>query len=111
MPLFFALIRSIKKSNLYTDEEKKEIMNIRTSAQFHNLITAKNMGIKNADEYYYLTKLYEKPAKVKVPTLVITSGYDPLTQRDYLDDKELTDKSNNNLAFIFTKEGGHVSFC
>ena len=110
-PLFFALFRNIKKSNLYTDEEKKEIMKIKTSAEFHNLVTVKNMGLKNVDEYYELTKLYGKPAKVKVPTLVITSEDDPLTQRDFLDVKELTDKSNNNLAFVFTKEGGHVSFC
>jgi predicted alpha/beta-fold hydrolase len=110
-PLFFALFRNIKKSNLYTDEEKKEIMKIKTSAEFHNLVTVKNMGLKNVDEYYELTKLYGKPAKIKVPTLVITSEDDPLTQRDFLDVKELTDKSNNNLAFVFTKEGGHVSFC
>jgi len=86
-------------------------MKIKTSAEFHNLVTVKNMGLKNVDEYYELTKLYGKPAKIKVPTLVITSEDDPLTQRDFLDVKELTDKSNNNLAFVFTKEGGHVSFC
>ena len=110
-PLLNALTRSIKKSNFYTDEEKKKICNVKTSAEFHDLVSAKNMGLKNADEYYELTKLYGKPAKVKIPTLIITSEDDPLTSRDFLDIKELTDKSNQNLAFVLTKEGGHVAFC
>ena len=110
-PLLKSLTRSIKKSDLYTDEEKKKICNIKTSAEFHDLVSAKNMGLKNSEEYYEITKLYGKPAKVKIPTLIITSEDDPLTSRDFIDVKELTDKSNNNLAFILTKEGGHVSFC
>ena len=110
-PLLNSLTRSIKKSNLYTDEEKKKISNIKNSAEFHDLVSAKNMGLKNSDEYYELTKLYGKPSKVKVPTLIITSEDDPLTSREFIDVKELTDKNNNNLAFILTKEGGHVSFC
>ena len=65
----------------------------------------------NCYEYYELTKLYGKPAKVKVPTLVITAEDDPLTSKDFIDEKELIDKNNQNLAFILTKEGGHVSFC
>lgn len=110
-PLFFSLVRSIKKSDLYTDEEKKKILNVKSSEEFHNLVSAKNMGLKNADEYYEITKLYGKPAKVKIPTLIITSEDDPLTKREFIDVKELTDKNNNNLAFVLTREGGHVSFC
>ena len=110
-PLLNSLIRIIKKTDLYTDEEKKRISNIKTSAEFHDLVSAKNMGLKNSDEYYNLTKLYGKPNKVKIPTIIITSEDDPLTKREFLDINELTDKSNTNLAFVFTKEGGHVSFC
>ena len=110
-PLVFSLIRSIKKSNLYSEEDMKEINKIKTSADFHNLISAKNMGLKNSDEYYDLTKLYGKPAKVKIPTIVITSEDDPLFNRDFIDVGELVDKNNQNLAFVLTKEGGHVSFC
>ena len=111
LPLLNSLVRSIKKSDLYTEEEKKKICGIKTSAEFHNLVSAKNMGLKNADEYYNLTKLYGKPSKVKVPTLIINSEDDPLTKREFIDIKELTDKNNDKLAFILTKEGGHVSFC
>ena len=110
-PLLKAMTRQAIKSNFYTEEEKKNILNIKTSAEFHNLVTAKNMGLNNCDEYYELTKLYGKPAKVKVPTLVITAEDDPLTDKSFIDKKELTDKNNQNLAFILTKEGGHVSFC
>lgn len=111
LPLLKSLIRSIKKSDLYTEEEKKKISNIKTSAEFHDLVSAKNMGLNNSEEYYNLTKLYGKPSKVKVPTIIITSEDDPLTRREFLDINELTDKNNNNLAFVLTKEGGHVSFC
>jgi predicted alpha/beta-fold hydrolase len=109
--LLKVLTRPIKKSEFYTEDEKKKACNIKTSAEFHDLVTAKNMGLKNSDEYYELTKLYGKPNKVKVPTLIINSEDDPLTRREYIDVKELTDKSNNNLAFVLLKEGGHVSFC
>ena len=34
-----------------------------------------------------------------------------MTRREFIDINELTDKNNNYLAFILTKEGGHVSFC
>ena len=109
--LLKVLTRPIKKSEFYTEDEKKKACSIKTSAEFHDLVTAKNMGLKNSDEYYELTKLYGKPNKVKVPTLIINSEDDPLTRREYIDVKELTDKSNNNLAFVLLREGGHVSFC
>ena len=44
--ILYALTRSIKKCNLYTDEEKKKICNIKSSAEFHDLVSAKNMGLK-----------------------------------------------------------------
>jgi predicted alpha/beta-fold hydrolase len=109
--LLKVLTRPINKSEFYTEDEKKKACNIKTSAEFHDLVTAKNMGLKNSDEYYELTKLYGKPNKVKVPALIINSEDDPLTRREYIDVKELTDKSNNNLAFVLLREGGHVSFC
>lgn len=109
--LLKVLTKPIKKSEFYTEDEKKKACSIKASAEFHDLVTAKNMGLKNSDEYYELTKLYGKPNKVKVPTLIINSEDDSLTRREYIDVKELTDKSNNNLAFILLKEGGHVSFC
>ena len=109
--LLKSLTRSINKSDLYSEEEKKKISNIKSSAEFHDLVSAKNMGLKNSDEYYDLTKLYGKVNKVKVPTLIINSEDDPITRKEFIDVKELTDKNNQNLAFILTKEGGHVSFC
>jgi len=109
-PLFNALKRQIMKSNLYTEEEKKNIRNIKTSSEYHTLVTVKNMGLNHPDEYYKLTSLYGKPAKVKIPTIVLSAADDPIIKEEYIDEKELVDKSNQNLAFIFTKEGGHVSF-
>jgi len=109
-PLFKALKRQIMKSNLYTEEEKEKIRNIKKSAEYHSLVTVKNMGLHEPDEYYKLTSLYGKPAKVKIPTLVLSAADDPIIKEEYIDEKELVDKSNQNLAFIFTKEGGHVSF-
>ena len=100
----------ILKSNVYTEEEKKNILNIKSIEEFHTLVTAKNMGLNNSDEYYELIKFYGKPAKVKIPTLILNAADDPYTKVEFIDEKELKDKNNQNLAFILTKEGGHVSF-
>jgi len=102
--------RPILKSNLYTEEEKKIIINIKTMPEFHTLVTAKNMGLNNSDEYYDLIKSNGKPSKIKVPTLIINAADDPYTEVEFIDKKELEDKNNQNLAFILTKEGGHTSF-
>ncbi len=55
--------------------------------------------------------MHGKPKKVKNPTLVITSEDDPLFNKDFIDVNELIEKNNENLAFVLTKEGRHVSFC
>ena len=102
--------RRIFKSNLYTDEEKKNIAKIKTLIEFNNEVTAKNMGLNNSDEFYDLIKLYGKPAKAKVPILILNAADDPFTKVEFIDEKELEDKTNQNLAFILTREGGHVSF-
>ena len=102
--------RRIFKSNLYTDEEKKNIAKIKTLAEFNNLVTAKNMGLNNSDEFYELLNLYGKPAKAKVPILILNAADDPFSNVEFIDEKELEDKANQNLAFILTREGGHVSF-
>ena len=41
--LLNSLTRNIKKSDLYTEEEKKKICNIKTSAEFHDLVSAKKI--------------------------------------------------------------------
>ena len=78
--------------------------------EFHTLVTAKNMGLNNSDEYYDLIKSNGEPSKIKVPTLIINAADDPYTEVEFIDKKELEDKNNQNLAFILTKEGGHTSF-
>jgi len=102
--------RRIMKSNLYTDEEKKNISKIKTIIDFNDLVIAKNLGLNNSDEFYTLINFYGKPAKAKVPTLILNSADDPFTNVEFIDKKELEDKANQNLALILTKEGGHVSF-
>ena len=105
------LTRRIMKSNVYSEEEKKYLKkNIKTITDYHNLVTAKNMGLNNCDEYYDLIKLKGKPAKVKVPTLILNAVDDLYTKIEFMDKKELEEKENQNLAFILTTEGGHVTF-
>ena len=109
--LSVGLTRRIMKTNVYTEEEKKNLKkNIKTLVDYHNLVTVKNIGLNNSDEYYELIKLKGKPAKVKVPTLIINAVDDPYTKIEFMDKKELEEKDNQNLAFILTKEGGHVTF-
>ena len=107
-PMMNSLKRIIKKSTFYTDEEKKEIMKGRIFQDFDDIVTSKNMGLKNAEEYYKLLELKPKINKIKVPTLFIFSEDDPFSSPDWIPVEEI--QKSKYVAFLTTKEGGHTSF-
>ena len=96
------------KSSFYTEEEKKEIKKTKLFKDFDNIVTAKNMGLKSAFEYYDLIELKPKIVKINIPTLFIYSEDDPFSNSEWIPFEEI--KKSKNVAFIVTKEGGHVGF-
>ena len=107
-PMMNNLKRIIKKSTFYSEEEKKEIMKGKIFRDFDNIVTSKNMGLNNADEYYKLLELKPKISKIKVPTLFIFSEDDPFSSPNWIPFSEI--KESNYVAFLVTKEGGHTGF-
>ena len=96
------------KSSFYSEEEKKEIKKTKLLKEFDDLVTSKNMGLKNADEYYDLLLLVPKINKIKIPSLFILSEDDPFAKKEWIPVDEI--KKSKNVAFVTTKEGGHVGF-
>ena len=99
----------VMKSTFYTEEEKKKVMKTKIFHEFDDIVTAKNMGLKNVEEYYKLLELKPKISKIKIPTLYIFSEDDPFSNPEFIPIEEI--KKSNYVAFLTTKEGGHTGFC
>ena len=108
-PMMNSLKHLIKKSTFYTDEEKKIIMKANRFKGYDDYVTAKNMGLNSAEEYYKLLELKPKINKIKVPTLFIFSEDDPFSNPDWIPVEDI--EKSKYVAFLTTKEGGHTGFC
>lgn len=107
-PMMKNLKHIIKKSTFYSEEEKKEVMKTRIFKEFDDIVTSKNMGLNNAEEYYKLLELQPKISKIKVPTLFIFSEDDPFTSPEWIPVNDIL--KSKYVVFWTTKEGGHTSF-
>ena len=108
-PMMNSLKHIIKKSTFYTDEKKKKIYKGRIFKDYDDIVTSKNMGLNNAEEYYKLLELKPKIVNIKVPTLFIFSENDPFSCVDWIPIEEIN--KSKYVAFLTTKEGGHTAFC
>ena len=96
------------KSTFYTEEEKKEIKKTQLFKEFDDIVTAKNMGLNSAFEYYDRLLLEPKIVKIQIPCLFIFSEDDPFSKPEWIPVEKI--KKSQNVAFVVTKEGGHVGF-
>ena len=96
------------RSNFYSEEEKKAIKKTRIFKEFDDIVTAKNMGLNNALEYYELILLEPKIEKIRIPMLFIFGEDDPFSSPDWIPVDKI--KKSKYTAFVTTKEGGHVGF-
>ena len=102
------LKRCAIKSNFYSEEEKKEIKKTTLFKDYDNIVTAKNMGLNTSFEYYDLLELKPKIDKIRIPCLFIYSEDDPFSRPEWMPYEEI--KKSKYVAFVTTKEGGHVGF-
>ena len=96
------------KSSFYSEEEKEEIKKTNLFKEFDDIVTSKNMGLNNAFEYYDLLLLEPKIDKIQIPSLFILSEDDPFSKPEWIPFDKI--KKSQNVAFVVTKEGGHVGF-
>lgn len=102
------LKKTALKSGFYTEEEIKQIKKTKLFIEYDNIVTAKNMGLKSALEYYDLLELGPKIDKFKVPIIFILGEDDPFSRPEWVPVDDI--KKSKYVAFITTKEGGHVGF-
>ena len=102
------LKKTALKSSFYTEEEKKQIVKTQLFKEYDDIVTSKNMGLKNAFEYYDLLELDPKISKFKIPIIFLLGEDDPFSRPEWVPVDEI--KKSRNVAFITTKEGGHVGF-
>ena len=107
-PMMNSLKHIIKKSTYYSEEEIKEIMKGKIFKHYDDIVTSKNMGLNNSEEYYALMELQPKISKIKVPSLFIFSEDDPFSSHEWIPVDDI--QNSQYVAFITTKEGGHTSF-
>ena len=102
------LIKTALKSSFYSEEEKKAIKKTKLFKEFDDIVTSKNMGLNNAFEYYDLLELNPKIHKIRIPMLFIFGEDDPFSRPEWIPVDEI--KKSKYIAFVTTKEGGHVGF-
>ena len=76
--------------------------------QFDDIFTSKNLGYKDAEEYYKAGRIYDKLPNVKVPMLILGADNDPFTTRQCLPIEAA--RASDYVVFAHTSEGGHVGF-
>ena len=88
-PMTNSLKHIIKKSTFYSEEEKKEIMKGKIFKHYDDIVTSKNMGLNNAEEYYALMELKPKISKIIIPSLFIFSEDDPFSSHEWIPVEEI----------------------
>ena len=97
------------KSTFYEGEQREKALKSKTIQEFDDIVTSQNLGLKSHFEYYELMNLKKKINVIKVPMLFIMAEDDPFSSLDFLPKEEIL--KSENVAFVITKEGGHVGFC
>lgn len=73
---------------------------------FDEIFTAPRAGFSSAEEYYRETSSSKYIPEIKVPTLIIGAGDDPVASSDILTQTHMRE----NVDLILTKHGGHMGF-
>lgn len=106
-PVIMAKLTHFAKKNAYLNN--KEAENAKTMGEFDEAIWCHGLTpYKKFGELYDAISVYDKVAKLKVPTLYLGSYDDPFTNKDYMPIKEI--EASQNAALVAYPEGGHVSF-
>ena len=109
VPMMKSLHHVVAKSTFYEGEQREKALKSKTVQEFDDIVTSQNLGLKSHVEYYELMNLKKKINVIKVPMLFIMAEDDPFSSLDFLPKEEIL--KSENVAFVITKEGGHVGFC
>ena len=91
--------------NLYPIDGMRNIRSVRA---FDDVITARFSGFTNADDYYARSSAIRVAARIRRPTLILTSKDDPFVRFATFADPAI--RENPNITFVATRYGGHCGF-
>ena len=76
---------------------------------FDTQFVAKQFGYATCEEYYTDACLDTKIPNIRVPTLFLNAGDDMFSPERAFPIEKI--RANPNTAMVWTKYGGHISFC
>lgn len=85
-----------------------KLLKVRSIREFDELVTAPLSGFQGASDYYCQSSSARWIGKIRIPTLIIHSGDDPLLPSEPLLAADVT--TNPFLFTQLTDHGGHVGF-
>jgi len=105
-----SLKRSMKlKAAMYPGMYSLDGLNrVRTVRQFDDVITARYCGFRDAEDYYDRASALRVIARIRVPTLIMTSQDDPFVPFKTFGNGSFP--ANPNVIVIAPKHGGHCAF-
>ncbi|HZU31896.1 MAG TPA: alpha/beta fold hydrolase [Candidatus Angelobacter sp.] len=104
-----SLMRRFKrKSSLFPEIYKRAARRPLSIREFDDLITARNCGFQNAEDYYTRAAASRVIDKIAVPTLVIHATDDPFIR--LLPETRAKIMANPNITLLETAHGGHCAF-
>lgn len=97
------------KARLQPDRfNTRELERVRTIRDFDDLITARDGGYKDADDYYARSSALQFISRIRVPTLILHAKDDPFIPFDAFTHSHLIE--NPFVALVAPLRGGHVGF-
>jgi predicted alpha/beta-fold hydrolase len=84
------------------------LRNLWSLRRFDDRYTAPHNGYRDAADYYHRAAALRVAAKIRVPTLLITSEDDPFIAVEPFRDPAVT--TNPAISVVITRHGGHCGF-
>lgn len=104
LPEFMKWEKEFKDMNIDFDE----VMNTKDVSDFDDKFTARMVGVKGFNEYYYKGSSGRGLGKVRIPMIALHAADDPIVNCIAAPKEEF--RNNKNLVLALTKTGGHVGF-
>jgi predicted alpha/beta-fold hydrolase len=109
-------LRSLKrkardKAKVFSDLAPVDaIEQLRTLADFDNLITGPLHGYRDADDYYARASSLPVLRDIRIDTLLLSAVDDPMLPAAVLNEVQNIAATNPALHLEFTRKGGHAGF-
>ncbi|MCA1632903.1 MAG: alpha/beta fold hydrolase [Acidobacteria bacterium] len=88
--------------------DARDVRRVRTVREFDERYTAPHGGFRDAAEYYAQSSALPLVARIRIPTLILHAGDDPIIPASSFLDPSLA--GNPEVLLVMPPRGGHVAF-